>query len=255
MKWNQFFQYLRMEKGELPSLIAAAVAVAFCWKHVFSRGRCSVQTFILQVTIAIKPQWLQLLQLQISIHGLLSALQLSVAANLLIMMTEDHCTMLACTYIKPRYLTSYGRKQWTSKAEWYFQDMFSKPPVNCSLNLQAYIAPGWREISVDFSPSIFSTYFLNSHKLLASPASCGNELYSFNCILCEDVFFFLVCFLKSVICSFHLTPLNPCIRRKMNNCPLCTFPLLHWFYRPLSCLLHLSLLQIEKSQSPQLSLI
>lgn len=71
--------------------------------------------------------------------------------------------------------------------------MFSKP-VNCSLNLEAYIVPGWREISVGFSSSIFSSYFLNSHKLLASPASCGNELYSFNCILCEDVFFSFVLF-------------------------------------------------------------
>lgn len=180
------------------------------------------QALILQVTIVVKPQWLQLLQLQLSIHGLFSALQLSVAANLLIMMTLDLCTGPAWKYIKPRYLTSYSRKQWTSKAERYFQGMFSKPPVNCSLNLETYIVPSWREISVDYSSSIFFSYFLNSHKLLTSPASCGNELHSFNCILCE-VSFFLLCFLKSVICSFHLIPLNPCIWRKMNNCPLCTF--------------------------------
>lgn len=63
----------------------------------------------------------------------------------------------------------------------------------------------WREISVEFSSSMFCSYFLNSHKLLTSPASCGNELHSFNCILCE-VFFFLM---LSKICHLFISFNSP----------------------------------------------
>jgi len=104
----------------------------------------------------------------------------------------------AWRYIKARYLTSHSRKQWASKTECCFQGMFSKPPVTCSLNLETCIVSAWKENSVDFSSDMFCSYFLNSHKLLTSPASCGNEFHSFNCILFEA--FFFLCFLKSVIC-------------------------------------------------------